>query len=55
MDIQRAEVDDAVLDELLRVWAYESSLAQEQSTPYDDVWALLEKHRNRCSLLVAAQ
>ncbi|WP_145481883.1 thiamine pyrophosphate-binding protein [Yersinia rohdei] len=43
MDIQRAEVDDAVLDELLRVWAYESSLAQEQSTQYDDVWALLEK------------
>ncbi|WP_145535868.1 thiamine pyrophosphate-binding protein [Yersinia thracica] len=43
MDIQRAEVDDAVLDELLRVWAYESSLPPEQSAPYDDVWALLEK------------
>ncbi|WP_145570263.1 thiamine pyrophosphate-binding protein [Yersinia bercovieri] len=43
MDIQRAEVDEAVLDELLSVWAYESSLAPEQSAPYDDVWALLEK------------
>ncbi|WP_145590520.1 thiamine pyrophosphate-binding protein [Yersinia aleksiciae] len=43
MDIQRAEVDDAVLDELLSVWAYESSLAPEQSARYDDVWALLEK------------
>ncbi|WP_145552994.1 thiamine pyrophosphate-binding protein [Yersinia bercovieri] len=43
MDIQRAEVDEAVLDELLSVWAYESSLAPEQSAPYDDVWTLLEK------------
>ncbi len=43
MDIQRAEVDDAVLNELLRVWAYESSLAPVQSASYDDVWALLAK------------
>ncbi|WP_145556754.1 thiamine pyrophosphate-binding protein [Yersinia canariae] len=43
MDIQRAEVDDAVLDELLSAWSYESSLPPVQSAPYDNVWALLEK------------
>lgn len=43
MDIQRADVDEAVLDELLNTWAYESALAEVQTAPYDDVWALLEK------------
>jgi acetolactate synthase-1/2/3 large subunit len=43
MDIQRAEVDEAVLDELLNTWAYESALAEVQTAPYDDVWALLGK------------
>jgi acetolactate synthase-1/2/3 large subunit len=43
MDIQRAEVDDAVLEELLNTWARESAQPPVQSASYDDVWALVAK------------
>jgi acetolactate synthase-1/2/3 large subunit len=43
MDIQRAEVDDAVLDELLTTWAHASAHPPVLDASYDDVWALLQK------------
>jgi acetolactate synthase-1/2/3 large subunit len=43
MDIQRAEIDEAVLDQLLTTWAHASAPAQVQNAAYEDVWALLEK------------
>ncbi|WP_043301143.1 thiamine pyrophosphate-binding protein [Pseudomonas sp. M47T1] len=42
MDIQRAEIDEAVLDELLTTWAHASAMARVQDASYDDIWALLE-------------
>jgi acetolactate synthase-1/2/3 large subunit len=43
MDIQRAEIDEGVLDELLKAWADASTPTRLESTLYDDVWALLAK------------
>jgi acetolactate synthase-1/2/3 large subunit len=43
MDVQRAEVDDAVLEELLSAWARELEVAPAQKDSHADVWALLEK------------
>lgn len=43
MDIQRAEIDEAQLEELLGAWTDASVPAQALDASYDDVWALLEK------------
>lgn len=43
MDIQRAEIDEAQLEELLGAWTDASVPAQALNASYDDVWALLEK------------
>jgi acetolactate synthase-1/2/3 large subunit len=43
MDIQRAEIDDAVLDALLDTWARNSVPPPEKSDAFSHVWTLLEK------------
>lgn len=43
MDIQRADIDEAVLDELLTAWAQGAAPSPTQNTSYDEVWSLLAK------------
>ncbi|ATE78976.1 thiamine pyrophosphate-binding protein [Pseudomonas frederiksbergensis] len=43
MDIQRAEIDEAVLDQLLNAWTNETTPAAEQHASFSDVWAALAK------------
>jgi acetolactate synthase-1/2/3 large subunit len=51
MDIQRAEIDEARLKELLDAWADASVPAQVVDTSYDQVWALLEKAKKPLFLI----
>ncbi|RWU17797.1 acetolactate synthase [Pseudomonas alkylphenolica] len=43
MDIQRAEIDDTVVAELLSGWAGKTVPAAQQHDEFSNIWALLEK------------
>ncbi|MFJ4391924.1 thiamine pyrophosphate-binding protein [Pseudomonas soli] len=51
MDIQRAEIDDGVLDRLLSNWSAESAPVCAQQRRFDDVWTLLASARRPVFLI----
>ncbi|MEA3234838.1 thiamine pyrophosphate-binding protein [Pseudomonas mosselii] len=51
MDIQRAEIDDGVLDQLLSSWSAESAAVGAQQRRFDDVWTLLASARRPVFLI----